>query len=70
MDQDRNHIYVTDGVNAFDYHDVTTEQRLLAFSFERGRRFFPGRDATLVDLPTDVSRFRTALATNRWALAE
>jgi len=35
------HIYVTDGINAFDYHGLTTEQRLLAFSFKRGRRFFP-----------------------------
>ena len=45
-----NHIYVTDGINAFDYHGLTTEQRLLAFSFKRGRRFFPGWAATLVDL--------------------
>ena len=49
-----NHIYVTDGINTFDYHGLTTEQRLLAFVFKRGRRFFPGWDATLVDLPTDV----------------
>jgi hypothetical protein len=49
-----NHIYVTDGINAFDYHGVTTEQRLLAFGFKRGRRFFPGWDATLVDLPAEV----------------
>jgi hypothetical protein len=49
-----NHIYVTDGINAFDYHGLTTEQRLLAVGFRRGRRFFPGWDATLVDLPTDV----------------
>jgi hypothetical protein len=49
-----NHIYVTDGINAFDYHGLTTEQRLLAFGFERARRFFPGWDAMLVDLPTDV----------------
>lgn len=48
------HIYVTDGANAFDYHGLTTEQRLLAFGFARARRFFPGWDATLVDLPTDV----------------
>jgi hypothetical protein len=41
-------------INAFDYHGLTTEQRLLAFGFKRGRRFFPGWDATLVDLPTDV----------------
>ncbi len=49
-----NHIYVTDGINAFDYHGLTTEQRLLAFGFKRGRRFFPGWDATLVDLPTEA----------------
>jgi len=49
-----NHIYVTDGINAFDYRGLTTEQRLLAFGFARARRFFPGWDATLVDLPTDV----------------
>jgi hypothetical protein len=49
-----NHIYVTDGINAFDYHGLTAEQRLLAFDFKRGRRFFPGWDATLIDLPTDV----------------
>jgi hypothetical protein len=49
-----NHIYVTDGINAFDYHGLTTEQRLLTFGFKRARRFFPGWDATLVDLPADV----------------
>ena len=49
-----NHIYVTDGINAFDYHGLTTERRLLAFSFKRGGRFFPGWDATLVDLPAEV----------------
>jgi hypothetical protein len=49
-----NHIYVTDGINAFDYHGLTTEHRLLAFGFKRGRRFFPGWDATLVDLPANV----------------
>lgn len=49
-----NHIYLTDGINAFDYHGLTTERRLLAFGFARAQRFFPGWDATLVDLPTDV----------------
>jgi hypothetical protein len=49
-----NHIYATDGTSAFDYHGVTTEQRLLAFGFKRGQRFFPGWNATLVDLPTDA----------------
>jgi hypothetical protein len=49
-----NHIFVTDGLNAFDYHGLTTEARLLSLIFRRARRFFPGWDATLVDLPTDV----------------
>jgi len=49
-----NHIYVTDGIHAFDYHGLTTEQRLLAFGFRRGRRFFRGWNATLVDLPTEA----------------
>jgi hypothetical protein len=49
-----NHIYVTNGINAFDYHGLTTEQRLLALCFKRGQRFLPGWDATLVDLPTEA----------------
>ena len=49
-----NHIFVTDGRNAFDYHGLTTEAQLLSFAFRRARRFFPGWDATLVDLPTEV----------------
>jgi hypothetical protein len=52
-----NHIYVTDGINAFDYHGLATEQRLLAFSFKAcgltGRR----------------SRFRTGLKANRRSVA-
>jgi hypothetical protein len=48
------HIFVTDGLNAFDYHGLTTEQRLLSFRFRRARRFFPGWEATLVDLPAEV----------------
>jgi len=48
------HIYVTDGRAAFDYHGLTTEADLLSLGFRRARRFFPGWDATLVDLPTDV----------------
>jgi hypothetical protein len=49
-----NHIFVTDGVNAFDYHGLTTEVRLLSLAYRRARRFFPGWDATLIDLPTEV----------------
>jgi len=63
-----NHIYVTDGINAFDYHGLTTEQRLLAFGFKRGRRFFPGWDATVIDLPTDalVSELRSRQIEGLW----
>ncbi|WP_035658588.1 hypothetical protein [Bradyrhizobium sp. STM 3809] len=49
-----NHIYVTDQHNAFDYHGLTTESALLALMFRRARRFFPGWQASLVDLPIDV----------------
>src|SRR5262245_2625617 len=49
-----NHIFVTYGLNAFDYHGLTTEERLLSLIFRRARRFFPGWDATLIDLPMDV----------------
>jgi len=49
-----NHIYVTNGVHAFDYHGFSREQRLLDLVFRRARRFHPGWDATLVELPTEV----------------
>jgi hypothetical protein len=63
-----NHIYVTNGINAFDYHGLTTERRLLAFGFKRGRRLFPGWDATLVDLPTDalISEARSRQIDGLW----
>lgn len=49
-----NHIYVTDGHNAFDYHGLTTEAKLLALFQRRACRFFPGWNAALVDLPIDT----------------
>jgi hypothetical protein len=49
-----NHIFVTDQWNAFDYHGLTTEDALLSLMFRRARRFLPGWQATLVDLPTDI----------------
>ena len=36
-----NHIYVTNGINAFDYHGFTTEQRLLALGSNAAAGFFP-----------------------------
>ena len=49
-----NHIYVMNGEHAFDYHGFGREERLLDLAFRRARRFFPGWDATLIDLPPDV----------------
>jgi hypothetical protein len=49
-----NHIYVTNGARAFDYHGFSCEERLIALAFRRARRFFPGWDATLIDLPVEV----------------
>ena len=63
-----NHIYVTDGINAFDYHGLVTEQRLLgsasseaAVSFRLGRRAGGFADRR--------SRLRTSLAADRQTLA-
>jgi hypothetical protein len=49
-----NHIYVTNDRIAFDYHGLAEERRLLALVHRRAGRFFPGWDATLVDLPADA----------------
>jgi hypothetical protein len=49
-----NHIYVTNGERTFDYHGFSNEERLLDLAFRRARRFFPGWDATLIDLQADV----------------
>ena len=49
-----NHIYVTNGWLAFDYHGFSCEQRLLDLVFRRARRFFPGWFATLIDVPAEV----------------
>src|SRR5229473_771510 len=50
-----NHIYVTDGINAFDYHGLTTEQRLLG--------------GNACGLAGRRSRFRTGLKANRRSVA-
>ena len=49
-----NHIFVTDGAVALDYHGLSTEVRLLSLASRRAQRFFPGWDAALIDLPSDV----------------
>jgi hypothetical protein len=49
-----NHIFVTNGRTAFDYHGLTTQERLLSLCFRRARHFYPGWDAALVDLPQET----------------
>jgi hypothetical protein len=63
------HIYVTDGVNAFDYHGLTTEQRLLAFGFKRGQRFFSRLERSAGGFAERRARFRSAIAANQRTLA-
>lgn len=63
-----NHIYVTNDRTAFDYHGLVDEQRLLALVHRRARRFFPGWDATLIDLPADalISEMRSREFDGLW----
>lgn len=49
-----NHIYVTNGTHAFDYHGLTTEVRLMSLMRRRANRRFPGWSATLIDLSAEV----------------
>lgn len=49
-----NHIFVSRGDLAFDYHGVCRRTSLLAHYRKVARRRFPGWRATLVDLPPEV----------------
>lgn len=49
-----NHVFVTDGERAFDFHGYRCERALVAHHWAKGRRWWPGWDATLVPLPQDV----------------
>jgi hypothetical protein len=49
-----NHIFVAAEDWAFDYHGYSRPQSLLDHSWRRARHFWPGWDATLVELPVDV----------------
>ncbi|MCL8484009.1 MULTISPECIES: hypothetical protein [Bradyrhizobium] len=49
-----NHIFVANEHNAFDYDGLTTEDALLVLMFRRARRLFPGWQASLADLPTEI----------------
>ena len=48
------HVYVTDGVIAFDYHGYTRWSELLEHTKTKARRLWPGWDCALTDLPMDV----------------
>ena len=48
------HIFIDGGRWAFDYHGVSHRPRLLDHSFAKAKTWWPGWDATLVPLPTDV----------------
>ena len=49
-----NHIIVSGGSWAFDYHGYSSADRLLAHIEQKANRWWPGWRATLVPLPRDV----------------
>ncbi|CAN7579302.1 hypothetical protein LJR090_004952 [Bosea sp. LjRoot90] len=49
-----NHVFVTDGKTAFDFHGYRCEEALIAHHWAKGRLWWPGWNGTLVPLPQDV----------------
>jgi len=49
-----NHIYVTDGQWAFDYHGYSRGEDLLAHTFAKAERWWPRWRASVVELTPDV----------------
>lgn len=49
-----NHIFIAGGDWAFDYHGYSGREHLIAHSFIRARRQWPGWNAALVELPAEV----------------
>lgn len=49
-----NHIFVASGDWVFDYHGFSDRERFLSHSWSKARRWWPGWDASLVELPRDV----------------
>ncbi len=45
-----NHVFLTDGTTAFDYHGYSRLTALLSHYTRRARRYYPGWDADLVAL--------------------
>ncbi|MEX0759442.1 MAG: hypothetical protein WD100_07680 [Tistlia sp.] len=49
-----NHIFVATADWTFDYHGYAERRRYLDHTFDKARRWWPGWDATFVELPTEV----------------
>lgn len=49
-----NHIVVATEAWVFDYHGYADRQRFLTHSYKRARQWWPGWNATLVELPRDL----------------
>ena len=48
------HVFVAGPEWAFDYHGYAEPARLLEHSFRKARHWWPGWEATLVELPAEV----------------
>jgi hypothetical protein len=49
-----NHVFVTNGATAFDYHGYCDEPTLIAHAQAKAGRWWPGWSAELIELPPDV----------------
>jgi hypothetical protein len=49
-----NHIFIAAGDWIFDYHGYSGREAFLAHTWRRARHFWPGWDATLIELPCEV----------------
>ncbi len=49
-----NHIVLVSGAEAFDYHGYSRWERLLAHTWRKAARWWPGWDADLIALPKEV----------------
>lgn len=49
-----NHIFVAGPGFVFDYHGYRDRDRLLAHTWAKARRWWPGWDATVIELPPEV----------------
>ena len=49
-----NHIFIDGGAWVFDYHGYSDRDAFLDHSFRKARRWWPGWDATLIELPPEV----------------